>query len=74
MAKMMGRNIGQEIAEALGLIRPEEIARIVIDVRPGGEIIVHTERYFSTAMLDVVRTLKGVEVNVKESGSRCDHD
>lgn len=48
---------------AAGVIRGgEDITRIVIDVKVGELVVIHVERFGDTRLLDVVRTLDGVEV------------
>lgn len=46
-----------------GVIRDGEcIRRIVIDARAGAAVKIHVERFGDTRLLDVVRTLDGIEV------------
>lgn len=69
MAKEVGRNAGAAIAEALKIGNPNEISRIVIDIRNDGAIVVHCERYaVAGRMLEVARLLEGVSIKVKEVG------
>lgn len=46
-----------------GVIRAgENIRRIVIDAKAGDVVVVHVERIGDTRLLDVVRTLDGIEI------------
>jgi hypothetical protein len=48
---------------AAGVIRAGEfITRIVIDAQVGYPVVIHVERQGDERMLDVVRTLEGIEV------------
>lgn len=70
MAKEAGLNVGVAIAEALKLGDPNEISRIVIDIRSSGETVIHVERYaVAGRMLEVARLLEGVSIKVKEVAS-----
>jgi hypothetical protein len=70
VAKEVGSNVGMAIAEALKLGDPNEISRIVIDIRSDGAIVVHVERYaVAGRMLEVAHLLEGVSIKVKEVAS-----
>lgn len=46
-----------------GVIRSgEAIRRIVIDAKAGSIVVIHLERWGDARLLDVVRTLDGVEI------------
>lgn len=47
-----------------GVIRDgERIRRIVIDAQAGNVVVIHVERFGDERLLDVVRSLEGVEVH-----------
>ena len=61
--KRLTTNALHEALVAAGVIRAgENIRRIVIDAQAGHVVVIHVERYGDTRLLDVVRTLDGIEV------------
>lgn len=66
----MAKHAGQS-PELLAALREmgidvESTRRIVIDIRPDSVPIVHVEQFISDKTIDVIRTLAGVEINIKE--------
>lgn len=56
-------HVFHEALVAAGVIRAgENIRRIVIDAKAGDAVVIHLERYGDTRLLDVVRTLDGIEI------------
>lgn len=46
-----------------GVFRDDEmIRRVVIDAEAGGTVIIHVERFGDDRLLEVARTLEGVEI------------
>lgn len=57
------RVVGGDIASVL---------RVVIDIRPGPAVIVHVERVADEQLIDVIRTLDGVQVGeIPREAARC---
>jgi hypothetical protein len=46
----------------------ERVRRVVIDAQAGCAVVLHVERYGDTRMLDVARTLDGIEVREVDRG------
>jgi hypothetical protein len=59
---------------AAGVVRDgESIRRIVIDAQAGNAVVVmHVERYGDDRLLNVVRTLEGVEIREERRTSEVD--
>lgn len=68
MAKVM-TPFDPELMGALRALLGEDLSsvrRVVIDIQGGHVPIVHIERYGDEKMIDVVRTLAGVEIERKD--------
>lgn len=64
--KILAYHLHDALVQA-GVIRAgENIRRIVIDAQAGHVVVIHVERFGDTRLLDVVRTLDGVEVREEQ--------
>jgi hypothetical protein len=46
---------------------PNDVSRVVIDIQAGRIPVVHIERFVDDSVIDVLRTLDGIEIERKES-------
>jgi hypothetical protein len=60
--RMHGRKMLAVLTEA-GIIRDGDyVRRVIIDIAVDNAVIVHVERYGDTRLLNLVRTLDGIEI------------
>lgn len=68
MSIILGNSFLEALAEA-GIIQAgEKVRRVVIDADVTAPVVIHVERYGDERLLNVVRKLEGVEVQVVEVG------
>ena len=66
--KITGDLLHAALVEA-GVVRDgESIRRIVIDAQAGHVVVMHVERFGDMRLLDVVRTLGGIEIREGPAG------
>lgn len=60
--RMHGRKMLEALTEA-GIIRNGDyVRRVIIDIAVDNAVVVHVERYGDTRLLNLVRTLDGIEI------------
>ena len=60
--RILGKEMLVALAEA-GIIRHGDcIRRVIIDIDMSNAVIMHVERFGDTRLLDLVRTLDGIEI------------
>jgi hypothetical protein len=66
MSIILGDVFARALADAGIICQLDHVRRIVIDARVGDVVVVHVERLGDSRLLNVVRSLDGVEVRYDE--------
>jgi hypothetical protein len=60
--RMLGRKMLEALTEA-GIIRDGDyVRRVIIDIAVDNAVVLHVERYGDTRLLNLVRTMDGIEI------------